>query len=118
MRSFAITVGAGLETVCSHCGEKNRRGATFCRICSQTINQTATFATAAAPSVPTPDSYVPRHLAERILASRQTVEGERKQVTVPFADIRGSTSLLEGPGRSAEAHRSGAACNDGVGPSL
>jgi class 3 adenylate cyclase len=46
--------------------------------------------------VPTPNGYVPRHLAERILASRQSLEGERKQVTVLFADIRGSTRLLEG----------------------
>ena len=38
----------------------------------------------------------PRHLAEKILASRQSLEGERKQVTVLFADIRGSTKLIEG----------------------
>jgi class 3 adenylate cyclase/tetratricopeptide (TPR) repeat protein len=47
------------------------------------------------PGVPTPDTYVPKHLAEKILASRHKLEGERKQVTVLFADIRGSTSLLE-----------------------
>ena len=76
--------------------EPNRREATFCRICGQTINQTATIAPARVPGVPSPDSYVPRHLAEKILASRQSLEGERKQVTVLFADIRGSTSLLEG----------------------
>ena len=78
-----------------HCGEANRRSARFCRNCGQSINQ-------AAPSIdrssraPSPDSYVPKHLAEKILASRQTLEGERKQVTVLFADIRGSTSLVEG----------------------
>ena len=48
------------------------------------------------PQGTAPDTYVPKHLAEKILASRHTLEGERKQVTVLFADIRGSTSLLEG----------------------
>ena len=38
---------------------------------------------------------VPKHLAEKILASRRFIEGERKQVTVLFADIRGSTSVIE-----------------------
>jgi class 3 adenylate cyclase/tetratricopeptide (TPR) repeat protein len=44
---------------------------------------------------PAPETYVPKHLAEKILASRHQLEGERKQVTVLFADIRGSTKLLE-----------------------
>ena len=92
---FCDHCGARLETVCSHCGEPNRRGATFCRICGQTINQAATVAPARVPGVPSPDSYVPRHLAEKILASRQSLEGERKQVTVLFADIRDSMKLIE-----------------------
>ena len=40
-------------------------------------------------------TYTPRHLAERILNSRSALEGERKQVTVLFADIKGSTELVE-----------------------
>jgi hypothetical protein len=43
-----------------------------------------------------PDSYTPKHLAEKILASRGALEGERKQVTVLFADVQGSTALIEG----------------------
>jgi class 3 adenylate cyclase/tetratricopeptide (TPR) repeat protein len=92
---FCEHCGTRLETVCSHCGEPNRRGATFCRICGQAINQTSTIATAKVPGAPSPDSYVPRHLAEKILASRQSLEGERKQVTVLFADIRDSMKLIE-----------------------
>jgi class 3 adenylate cyclase/tetratricopeptide (TPR) repeat protein len=65
-------------------------------MCGQTLNPAATVTPAGVPGAPSPDSYVPRHLAEKILASRQTLEGERKQVTVLFADIRGSTRLLEG----------------------
>jgi len=41
-----------------------------------------------------PDSYTPRHLAEKILTSRAALEGERKQVTVLFADLKGSMELL------------------------
>src|SRR5262249_32028122 len=93
---FCEHCGTRLEAVCSHCGAPTRRGASFCRMCGQTINQTAIDATARVPGVPSPDSYVPRHLAEKILASRPSLEGERKQVTVLFADIRGSMKLLEG----------------------
>src|SRR5215813_7865534 len=93
---FCDRCGMRFETVCSHCDEPNRLDARFCRICGQLIDPTATTAPARVSGVPTPDSYVPKHLAEKILASRQSLEGERKQVTVLFADIRGSTSLLEG----------------------
>jgi class 3 adenylate cyclase/tetratricopeptide (TPR) repeat protein len=45
--------------------------------------------------LPTPLSYTPRHLAEKILTSRSALEGERKQVTVLFADVKGSMDLAE-----------------------
>ena len=44
------------------------------------------------PSVPL--TYTPAHLAEKILISRSALEGERKQVTVLFADLKGSMELL------------------------
>src|SRR5712691_10946867 len=43
---------------------------------------------------PEPLASIPPHLAEKILASRPTLEGERKQVTVLFADLKGSMELL------------------------
>lgn len=43
---------------------------------------------------PRADTYTPGHLARRILSSRQAIEGERKQVTVLFADVRGSLEML------------------------
>jgi len=43
-----------------------------------------------------PLAYTPPHLTEKILAARPTLEGERKQVTVFFADIKDSTRLIEG----------------------
>jgi class 3 adenylate cyclase/tetratricopeptide (TPR) repeat protein len=42
-----------------------------------------------------PRAYTPRHLAERILKTRSALEGERKQVTVLFADVKGSVELAE-----------------------
>jgi class 3 adenylate cyclase len=46
------------------------------------------------PRVASPESYTPKHLAERILDSKAALEGERKQVTVLFADLKGSMELL------------------------
>src|SRR5437667_430012 len=46
------------------------------------------------PRFPSPETYTPRHLAEKILTSRAAMEGERKHVTVLFADLISSTELL------------------------
>jgi len=46
------------------------------------------------PRFTSPEAYTPKHLAERILTSKAALEGERKQVTVLFADLKGSMELL------------------------
>jgi len=92
--AFCDQCGARLETACPNCGESNRHGAKFCRNCGHTITETVTTA-ARALGVPAPGTYVPKYLAEKILATRHMLEGERKQVTVLFADIKGSTKLIE-----------------------
>ena len=51
-------------------------------------------ATPAGPRFPSPDSYTPKHLAEKILTSRAALDGERKHVTVLSADLKGSMELL------------------------
>ena len=91
---FCDECGARLESPCSNCGEPNRRTAKFCRNCGQTLDQTQS--PAPVPPGPALGQYVPKHLADKIRASQHTIAGERKQVTVLFADIRGSTKLLEG----------------------
>jgi tetratricopeptide (TPR) repeat protein len=48
----------------------------------------------ASPQERAPLAYTPAHLAEQILAARSTLAGERKQVTVLFADLQGSTELI------------------------
>jgi len=45
-------------------------------------------------AAPSPQTYTPAHLAEKILTSKAALEGERKQVTVLFADLKGSMELL------------------------
>src|SRR5215510_15118931 len=87
---FCDECGARLESVCSGCGESNRSGAKFCRKCGQGLST-------AVPSPSRFDSqhaYMPKHLAERIRVSKAALEGERKQVTVLFADLKGSMELL------------------------
>ena len=66
------------------------RGARFCLQCGQPV-AAGRGAPAAAPA---PEAYTPKHLAEKILSSRAALEGERKQVTVLFADLKGSMELL------------------------
>ncbi len=69
---------------CPECNNEAPDGSKFCNECG------ARFAAAAAPERPerAPRDYTPRHLAERILTTRAALEGERKQLTVLFADVR------------------------------
>ncbi len=53
------------------------------------------FVPNARAAVRSPDTYTPQYLAARILQSRSVIEGERKQVTVLFADVKGSLELIE-----------------------
>ena len=84
---FCENCGARLEASCPACGAPVSAGKNFCRSCGAALTSAA--------SQPAPlQSYTPRHLAERILDSRAALEGERKQVTVLFADLKGSMELL------------------------
>ena len=58
--------------------------------------ETSAPAAPAGTPAPAPLAYTPSYLAEKILTSRSALEGERKQVTVFFADIKDSTKLIEG----------------------
>ena len=87
---FCLGCGARLALACSACGTELPGGARFCLQCGQAV-----AAGAAAPShLPAPETYTPKHLAERIINSKAALEGERKQVTVLFADLKGSMELL------------------------
>jgi class 3 adenylate cyclase/tetratricopeptide (TPR) repeat protein len=83
---FCEDCGARLELSCPSCGQPVTPGKKFCRSCGAAVSARATASS--------PASYTPKHLAEKILTSKAALEGERKQVTVLFADLKGSMELL------------------------
>ncbi|HSF05994.1 MAG TPA: adenylate/guanylate cyclase domain-containing protein [Methylomirabilota bacterium] len=86
---FCEDCGARLAATCPSCGAELTPGKKFCGSCGTSL----------APAQPesryaSPQNYTPKHLAEKILTSKGALEGERKQVTVLFADLKGSMELL------------------------
>jgi class 3 adenylate cyclase/tetratricopeptide (TPR) repeat protein len=86
---FCMRCGTGLTLTCAKCNTELPTGAAFCFACGQPVT-----AARGGQRFTSPDAYTPRHLAEKILTSRGALEGERKQVTVLFADLKGSMELL------------------------
>ena len=91
---FCEECAAPLKFACTRCGAELRPNAKFCDTCGQPQES---------GSVPRePAAYTPSHLAERIRSQQLAMEacgaqeGERKTITVLFADLKGSTALLEG----------------------
>ena len=84
-------------SVCASCGASNRAGQAFCNACGGALVARAGAIPAGgeAAAAPDPRSYAPEYLAEKIRAARGVLEGERKQVTVLFADVVGSMELAE-----------------------
>jgi class 3 adenylate cyclase len=97
-RKFCSECGIKLLLICPQCGFENLPKDKFCGECGHDL----TF-----PSGPIPKKlsfdeklakiqrYLPKDLTEKILAQRDKIEGERKQVTVMFCDMEGFTSLTE-----------------------
>ena len=92
---FCLECGARLVLTCTQCSTELPPDAKFCLECGHPAAARPT-ASAAPPAshFTSPQSYTPQHLAERIISSRGALEGERKQVTVLFADLKGSMELL------------------------
>jgi class 3 adenylate cyclase/tetratricopeptide (TPR) repeat protein len=89
---FCNACGAALEKTCAACHHANRPESRFCGNCGAALPDGAVPVPLKTAAVA---GYVPEHLAARILDSRRSLEGERKQVTVLFADIRGSMELIQ-----------------------
>jgi len=85
---FCIDCGTALKPRCPRCGADNLPRAKFCGECGTPLSGQPS-----AHAQP-PLHYTPRHLAEKILTSRAALEGERKQITVLFADLKGSLELV------------------------
>ena len=87
---FCDACGAKLESICATCGTANHPGARFCKKCGTRI---------AAASAPAKPAAAPTASAIRVTSEQPDaatpLEGERKTVTALFADIKGSTELME-----------------------
>jgi class 3 adenylate cyclase/tetratricopeptide (TPR) repeat protein len=86
---FCEECATPLARTCSSCGSPLSATAKFCPECAHAVERAAPQ-----PLLVAPESYTPKFLAEKILTSRSSLEGERKQVTVLFADLKGSMELL------------------------
>jgi class 3 adenylate cyclase len=84
---FCLGCGTRFAVTCAGCRAELPQGASFCDECGTPVT--------GRNSELDPRSYTPKHLAEKILISRSALEGERKQVTVLFADVKGSMDLAE-----------------------
>jgi class 3 adenylate cyclase/tetratricopeptide (TPR) repeat protein len=107
---FCGECGARMPAGCPACGHVNPAGQKFCGECGAGLvaapASRPTPAAAPAPAAPVaearpalrevaPETYTPKHLAEKILTSRGALEGERKSVTVLFSDVSGFTAMSE-----------------------
>ena len=89
---FCEECAAPLARSCNNCGRQVSPTAKFCPECAHPTGLAA--ATPTADRFVSPESYTPKHLAAKILTSKAALEGERKQITVLFADVKGSTELI------------------------
>jgi class 3 adenylate cyclase/tetratricopeptide (TPR) repeat protein len=90
--NFCEECAAPLARGCTNCGHQLSPTAKFCPKCAHPAGVAAAPTTA--KQFGSPNTYTPKHLIEKILASKSGLEGERKQVTVLFADLKGSMELL------------------------
>jgi class 3 adenylate cyclase/tetratricopeptide (TPR) repeat protein len=91
--AFCDQCGAVLAPKCPNCEAQLRPGARFCDACGVAVSEPAT---AEAATVETdPRAFTPSHLVRKILNERGRIEGERRNVTVLFADAKGFTPLSE-----------------------
>src|SRR5215475_7107216 len=109
---FCEECGTSLTLSCPSCGAVVKADKRFCGDCGIPLNshqaprqpQNAAISSqwpvinpqSLPPGLQSPVNYTPAHLAQRILASKAIIEGERKLITILFADIKGSMDLMEG----------------------
>ena len=89
---FCKKCGNKLELICPSCTHPYQPDSIFCDECGHDLRE-------AKPAAPIdysePQSYTPKFLAEKILTTRSSIEGERKLVTVLFADVANYTALAD-----------------------
>src|SRR5262245_53075750 len=106
---FCGQCGGKLGEVCPQCGTECVPGFKFCGACGaplaspsggedaagEALRPRPDAAAAPVPPAPAVAPYTPPHLATQVLQSKTALEGERKQVTVLFCDLAGSTALAD-----------------------
>ena len=96
---FCLECGAAFAARCVNCAAELPAAAKFCLECGTAQARSVQSNVAAAdqsPATRDPRIRIPPHLADKILASKSELEDERKIITVVFADLKGSTALIEG----------------------
>ena len=89
---FCNECGSKLDVSCSKCGKSNPPGSRFCNECGNELEE---LRATVSVDYSKPQSYTPKFLADKILTSRTSIEGEHKLVTVLFADVANYTSMSE-----------------------
>ncbi|MBI4963824.1 MAG: AAA family ATPase [Desulfomonile tiedjei] len=89
---FCKQCGKGLQLQCPSCAHPCDPGSVFCDDCGHDLRKPKE---ARPLDYDQPHSYTPKHLAEKILTTRSSIEGERKIVTILFADVANSTAMFE-----------------------
>jgi class 3 adenylate cyclase/tetratricopeptide (TPR) repeat protein len=99
---FCGACGNRLVAGCPQCGAQNPAGFKFCGECGASLKEVESRELRVKSAedrdsrlTASPRAYTPKHLADKILQSKSALEGERKQVTVLFADVKGSMELAE-----------------------
>ncbi len=99
---FCLECGEKFEIACPQCGKMMPLSAKFCDECGHNFTLPSKTPKEAPPKDLSFDEklekiqkYLPKGITEKILAQRDRIEGERKQVTVMFCDMEGFTGLSE-----------------------
>jgi len=89
---FCVECGKAFDIHCPKCGTVTPASGKFCMSCGHNLQRKSASETI---DYSEPQTYTPKFLADKILTSRSSIEGERKLVTVFFADVANFTSLSE-----------------------
>jgi class 3 adenylate cyclase/tetratricopeptide (TPR) repeat protein len=92
---FCKQCGRKIDLTCSGCGKIVPPDSKFCGDCGHDLCRPVSPKDVPKIDYQQPQSYTPKHLADKILTTRSAIEGERKIVTVLFADVAGFSVMSE-----------------------
>ena len=92
---FCVQCGATFPLLCPQCGRELPPDARFCDQCGTQLAGAEAMEEAGSAAVRALKRLAPREFAERLLATRGQIAGERRIVTILFSDVKGSTPMAE-----------------------